>query len=150
MHSDKRLAGHMFPHHDHVGIHFFTVLPKLIHQNGVTAVGVVAHYHVFIQVCHIVVRLLTVFGGVLLRYLLFNYHGEHIRKRNNAPAVYHPVEHIYDILRLNTPDYAAVAVLGGHHGFILVALRNELHNLIVDFVKFGVASAVAHVVGAVI
>ena len=64
--------------------------------------------------------------------------------------MYHPVEHIDDILRLDAPDDAAVAVLGCHHRLSLVALADEFHYLLVYRREFCGAAAVAHVVCVVI
>ena len=43
-----------------------------------------------------------------------------------------------------------MAVLGCHHGLVLIALLHELHYLLIDLDKGGIASAVAHVVSVVI
>jgi len=64
--------------------------------------------------------------------------------------VYHPVEHIDDILRLDAPDDAAVTVLWRHHRLSLVALADEFHYLLVYRRELRGAAAVAHVVCVVI
>ena len=150
VHTGERLAGHVLPHHYHVGVHSLAQLPKLVAEYLVAAVGAVAHYHVLVEVRHVVIRLLSVFGCILLGDLLVDDHGQHIGQRHDAPAVDHPVEHINDILRLYAPDYTSVAVLRRHHGLSLVALMNELHYLLVYGRERCRSTAVAHVIGVVV
>ena len=146
----ERLAGHMLPHHDHVGIEPLDILPKLVDETLVAAVGLVAHDHVHVEVGHVLIRLLVILGLVFLAELLLDDHREHIGQRNNAPTVDHPIKLVDTILRLNAPDDAAVAVLGSHHGLVLVALADELHYLVVNRREVLGAAAVTHVVCVVI
>ena len=140
----------MLPHHDHVGVHLLAVLPQLIDEHLIAAVGVVAHDHIHSQPRHVVVGLLSVFRSILFRYLLAYDHGKHIGQRHHAPAVDHPVEHIDYVLRLHAPNYASVAVFGRHHCLVFIAMRDVLHYLLVDLGKDRESSAVAHVVGIII
>ena len=112
--------------------------------------SVVTHDHVHRQPRHIVVRLLAVFRRVLFRYLLAYDHRQHIRQRHYAPALDHPIQHIDDILRLNAPDNASVAIFGGHHGLVFIALLHELHYLFIYIDKGLIPAAVAHIVCVVI
>ena len=140
----------MLPHHDHVRVHPLAQLPQLIHQYLVPAVRAVAHYHVLRKIGHVVIRLLAVFRGVLLSYLLFYDHRQHICQRHDAPAVHHPVEHVYHVLRLHAPHDAPVPVLRRHHRLFLIAAAHVLHYLFVYRRERGGAAAVAHIVRVVI
>ena len=64
VHAVERLAAHVLPEDDHVGVELLAVLPELVEQDLVAAVGTVAHDHVLGQPGHVVIRLLAVFGRV--------------------------------------------------------------------------------------
>lgn len=65
VHAVERLAAHVLLEDDHVGVELLAVLPELVEQDLVAAVGMVAHDHVLGQPGHVVIRLLAVFGRVL-------------------------------------------------------------------------------------
>ena len=150
VHTDERLAGHMLPHNDHIGVQRLAKLPQIVDEHLVAAVRAVAHDHVLIEPRHVIKRLLAVFGRVGVGDHARVDQREHIRQRHDAPAVDHPVEHIDAVLRLHAPDDGAVAILRRHHAVRLVAALGVAHDLAVDGRELGRAAAVAHVVRVVI
>ena len=109
--------------------------------------GTVAHDHVFRQPCHIVNRLLSAFGGVLLAEGLGGDHGQHIGQRHNAPAVDQPQQKIEIEMGLNPPDDGPVTILLCHLLFGLVGLFCQRVDLAVRFHKLRDLAADGHVVG---
>ena len=150
VHTYQGLTAHMFPHHDHIGVHLPAYLPQLVYKDFISAVGTVSHYHVLVEPGHVIICLAAIFRRILLGYHSCVYHGEHVRKRHYAPALQHPVQHVYAILRLHTPHHAAMAVFRGDHGLFPVTPLRQLCQLCVYLYKVLEAAAITHIVGIIV
>ena len=133
----------MLPEDHRVGVEFLAVFPQLVQQDRIAAVGAVAHDHVLRQPGHVV-------NGLLLVILGENpggEHGEHIRQRQDSPAVFQPQQHFKVELGLHPPDNGPVAVLFDVHGLVAVGLFGDFGDFPVVFNKQLRFSADAQVVG---
>ena len=66
VHACQGFTTHVFPHHDHVGVHLLTYLPQLVHKDFISAVGTVSHYHVLVEPSHVIICLAAVAGVYFL------------------------------------------------------------------------------------
>ena len=143
VHTGQSLAAHVLPENNRVGPELLAELPELVQQNPVAAVSPISHDHILGQPRHIVDGLLL----VILGQHPGGHHGQHIRQRQDAPAVLQPDQEIKVEMGLHAPDDGPVAVLRQDLMLRLVSLLRQRRNLPVCLQEVRILAADGHVIG---